>query len=69
MSRSVPERRIPFSVVSTRMFASTGSVVFAGILAATAASPSCNFSREIVKRIGSSVENLVSCSTTSSIQI
>jgi hypothetical protein len=51
MSRSVPERRIPFSVVSTRMLARTGSVVFAGMLAATAARPSCSFSREIVKRI------------------
>jgi hypothetical protein len=40
MSRSVPERRIPFSVVSTRMFASTGRVVLAGMLAATAVRPS-----------------------------
>ena len=51
MSRSVPERRMPFSVVSTRMLASTGSVVFAGIVAVTAVRPSCNFSREIVNRI------------------
>jgi hypothetical protein len=33
------------------MLASTGSVVLAGMLAATAVSPSCNFSREIVNRI------------------
>jgi hypothetical protein len=42
---------MPLSVVSMRMFASTGSVVFAGTVAATAVSPSCSFSREIVKRI------------------
>jgi hypothetical protein len=51
MSRSVPESRIPFSVVSIRIFARTGRVVFAGILAATALSPSWSFSREMVKRI------------------
>ena len=33
------------------MFANTGSVVFAGTVAATAVKPSCSFSREIVKRI------------------
>jgi hypothetical protein len=38
-------------VVSTRMFARTGSVVFVGMLAETAFSPSWSFSREIVKRI------------------
>ena len=51
MSRSVPDRRIPLSVVSTRMLASTGNVVFDGMLAVTAANPSCSFSRAIVKRI------------------
>ena len=51
ISRSVPDSRMPRSVVSTRMFASTGSVVFAGMLAATAVRPSCSFSREIVNRI------------------
>ena len=40
ISRSVPESFIPRSVVSTRMFASTGRVVFPGMLAATAFSPS-----------------------------
>jgi hypothetical protein len=38
-----------------RIFASTGSVVLAGILGATAASPSCSFSLEIVKRIPNSL--------------
>src|ERR1043166_8979415 len=51
MSRSVPDNRMPRSVVSTRMFASTGSVVFGGVVGVTAASPSCNFSREMVNRI------------------
>ncbi len=51
ISRSVPDKRIPLSVVSTRMLARTGRVVLAGMLAATAASPSCSFSREMVNRI------------------
>ena len=51
ISRSVPESRMPRSVVSMRMFARTGRVVLDGMLAATAPSPSCSFSREIVKRI------------------
>src|SRR5579883_2471698 len=63
ISRSVPDRRIPRSVVSSRIFASTGSVVLDGMLAATAASPSCNFSREIVKRIPYSTELRVACGT------
>jgi hypothetical protein len=33
------------------MFARTGNVVLAGLLAATAANPSWSFSREIVNRI------------------
>jgi hypothetical protein len=40
MSRSVPEIRIPLSVVCRRMFARTGSVVLVGTAGATAASPS-----------------------------
>src|SRR3954470_18575846 len=51
ISRSVPDKRMPRSVVSTRIFARTGSVVFGGVVGVTAASPSCNFSREIVNRI------------------
>ena len=53
MSRSVPERRRPCFVTSTRTFARTGSVVFAGIAAATALSPSCSCSRVIVNFIRS----------------
>ena len=48
MSRSVPERRMPSLVASSRMFERTGSVVLAGTLAATATSPSCSCSRVIV---------------------
>src|SRR5512134_3758086 len=48
MSRSVPERRSPCFVASTRTLDRTGSVVLAGTAAATATSPSCNRSRVIV---------------------
>ena len=51
ISRSVAEKRIPRSVVSTNRFDSTGRVVLAGTAAVTAASPSWSFSREIVKRM------------------
>ena len=51
MSRSVPEMRIPLSVVWTRRFARTGSVVLLGTAGVTAASPSWSFSRVMVKRI------------------
>ncbi len=40
MSKSVPDKRTPSPVASTRMLDSTGSVVFEGTLAATATSPS-----------------------------
>src|SRR6059036_3387217 len=50
MSRSVPDRRKPPACfeASTRTLANTGSVVLAGMAAATAAKPSCNCSRVIV---------------------
>src|SRR3989442_4040569 len=51
MSRSVPERRTPCLVASTRTLARTGSVVLAGIAAATALKPSCSCSRVIVNFI------------------
>src|SRR5881397_1388243 len=51
MSRSVPERRRPCLVTSTRTLASTGRVVLAGIAAATPPSPSCSCSRVIVNFI------------------
>src|SRR2546421_4553091 len=51
MSRSVPERRRPCLATSTSTFARTGRVVFAGIAAATALSPSCSCSRVIVNFI------------------
>jgi len=51
ISRSVPEMRIPLSVVWTSRFARTGSVVFEGTDDATAFNPSCSFSREIVNRM------------------
>jgi len=54
MSRSVPERRMPSFLASSRMFDSTGSVVFAGTLETTARRPSCSFSRVIVNFIRSS---------------
>src|SRR5206468_1509064 len=51
MSRSVPDRRRPCLVTSTRTLASTGRVVLAGIAAATPPSPSCSCSRVIVNFI------------------
>src|SRR3954469_8084192 len=48
MSRSVPERRMPSLVASSRIFERIGSVVLAGTLAATATSPSWSCSRVIV---------------------
>src|SRR6185369_5799795 len=51
MSRSVAERPSPSLLASTRMLASTGSVVLVGTLAATAPRPSCSFSRVIVNFI------------------
>src|SRR6266545_1575473 len=48
MSRSVPDRRIPSLVASSRMLDRMGSVVLAGTLAATATSPSWSCSRVIV---------------------
>lgn len=51
MSRSVPEIRMPLSVVCTRRLANTGSVVLLGTAGVTAARPSPSFSRVMVKRI------------------
>ena len=48
MSRSVPERRMPSFVASSRMLDRIGSVVLAGTLAATATRPSWSCSRVIV---------------------
>ena len=48
MSRSVPESRRPGFAASTNTLARTGSVVLAGIAAATAIKPSCSCSRVIV---------------------
>ena len=48
VSRSVPLIRTAPSSVSSRRFESTGSVVRVGMLPATAASPSCSFSRVMV---------------------
>jgi len=52
MSKSVPDRRRPCFVTSTRTLASTGRVVLAGMAAATALSPSCSCSRVMVNFIG-----------------
>ena len=51
ISKSVPDNRRPSLVASTRIFESTGNVVFEGMLAATAPNPSCSFSRVIVNFI------------------
>jgi hypothetical protein len=58
MSRSVPEIRMPLSVVCTKRFANTGSVVLLGTAGVTAASPSWSFSRVMVKRISGRIENV-----------
>jgi hypothetical protein len=59
ISRSVPESLIPRSVVSTRILARTGRVVFPGILGPTATNPSWSFSLEIVNRIPTPVDILL----------
>ena len=59
ISRSVAEKRIPRSVVSTSKLASTGRVVLAGTAAVTAWRPSCSFSREIVNFMPGIVEGLL----------
>jgi hypothetical protein len=48
--------RIPSPAVSNRMFESTGSVVFEGMLAETAARPWCRFWRVIEKFMGTPAE-------------
>ncbi len=61
MSRSVPEIRSPSLVASSRILASTGSVVLAGTLAATATRPSWNCSRVIVNFIPSPTSRCAAC--------
>ncbi len=50
-SRSVPLIQTPSSAASNRIFERTGRVVLVGMLAETAARPSCRFFRVIVKFI------------------
>src|SRR5213595_2543946 len=51
LANVLPEERTPCFVASSSTFARTGSVVLAGIAAATAPNPSCSCSRVIVNFI------------------